>query len=388
MSLFRPAAPERRAVDASRFPFDDMMDSRRTHAGESVTPDAAMRLSAVWRCVNLLAATVSGMPVDVYRDIKGQRSPVEQVPPIVDNPSRVVTAREWRYQAMVSLLLRGNAYGLILAKDSLGFPTMVEWLDPDSVGVHQPSAIHLPTYRVNGVETPASDIIHLRRFLMPGSAIGLSPIEYAAQGLGVALAAERFGGQWFADGAHPTAVLETDHTVSEEQAKSIKARVIAATKRNRQPLVLGQGIKLRPWQVSANEAQFLETHKASVNDIARWFGVPAEMIGGAAEGSSLTYATLEGRDLTLLKYTVDDYLKVFEDMWGSSLPKPVAARFNAGSLLRTDIKSRYEAHAIALAYHFRTIDEVRALEDLPPLNNGEQFPPATKVVNRDFKEQA
>lgn len=379
MSLFRPSAPERRAIDAGRFPFADIIETGRTSAGEVVNPDTAMKLSAFWRGTNLLADIVAGMPVDVFNDLPSGHTPVATPPQLVDNPSRIVNAIEWRYQAMVSLIQRGNAYGAVLTRDRAGYPTTVEWFDPDTVSVHQSSPVSLPTYTVNGSDVPADDIVHLRRFLRPGSAVGLSVIEYAAEGLGVALAAERHAGQWFRDGAHPTSVAETEHTVDKDQAKTIKDRIMQATRRNREPLVLGAGIKLKPWQATASEAKFLETSAASVNDIARWLGIPAEMLGGAAEGSSLTYATLEGRDLTLLKYTVDSYLKVFEAFWARSLPKPMKAKANTGSLLRTDLKSRYEAHGVALDKGFAGVPEIRMLEDLPPLDEVDLMPLKAKV---------
>ena len=139
---------------------------------------------------------------------------------------------------------------------------------------------------------------------------------------------------------------------------------------------MGAGIKYTPVQVTPNESQFLETISANMGDIARIFKVPVELIGGAAEGSSVTYANREERSLDLLAFTIAPWLTKLEDLLDGLLPPGMYAKYNPDAMLRVDLITRFQAHAIALQNHFETLDEVRALENRAPLNNGEQFAPS------------
>jgi HK97 family phage portal protein len=370
------APRERRAIDASTFNVGELAESRRSWSGENVTPDKAMRLSAVWACVRVLADVVSTMPIDVFRGQGPTRVEVLPKPQVVANPSLRVGAIEWKYQGMVSALLRGNAYGAVQG-EAHGYPTTVEWINPDMVIVTQPRPFDPLEYTVGGVKQPSGSILHFRARTLPGSPIGLSPIDYHRQAIGVGLAAQKFGAQWFGDGAHPSAVLESDQRIDEDTAKTIKARFLAAVKGRREPAVLGAGVKYQQIQVSADESQFLSTMRMTVEEICRIFGVPPEMIAGAVEGkgSHISYANEEQRNLEFLKIGLVPWLARWEEFLTGILPRPQYVKFNPASLLRADTKTRFETHAIALENHFETIDEVRDLEDRAPLANGEEFPP-------------
>lgn len=359
----------------------DVTGWSNTYTGEHVNSDSAMRLSSVWACVSLLADVVSSMPVDVYRMSGSVRQRVGTQPSIIAAPSLLVSRREWVYQAMTSLLLRGNAYGMVVERDALLRPAAVEWLNPDGVEVDQKSSLVRPVYRVEGREVDRDNLVHLRANVPAGSVKGLSPIEYQRQTVAVGLAAQKFGAQWFGEGAHPSAILASDQKITQEQATTIKDRFVKAIRGKREPAVLGAGLKYQQIQVSANESQFLETQRATVNDIARIFKIPAEMIGGTTESQSLNYSSREQRNLDFLTYAVQPWLVKLEDALTGMIAGPQFVKFNADSLLRTDLKARYEAYGIALKNHFKTIDEVRALEDDAPLDNGEQFPPGKQTPN-------
>lgn len=374
MSVLR--ARERRAIDASTFNVGELGEGRRSWAGEVVTADRAMRLSAVWACVRVIADIVSTMPIDVYRGTGPDRAEVSPAPQLLAAPSLRVGPIEWRYQAMVSALLRGNAYGAVMAERN-GYPTNVEWLNPDLVTVAQVRPYDPPEYSVAGIRQEPGAILHFRARTMPGSVVGLSPIDYQRQVIGVGLAAQKFGAQWFGDGAHPSAVLMSDQQINEDTAKTIKARFIAAIKGRREPAVLGAGLKYEQIQVSANESQFLETMRYTIAEVCRIYGVPPEMIAGAVEGSGshISYGNEEQRNLEFLKIGLSPWLSRWEEFYYGLLPQPQYVRFNPAWFLRTDTKTRFETHAIALENHFETIDEVRDLEDRAPIGNGEMFPP-------------
>lgn len=377
MSLIRRSAQsvaETRSITSLPW----LMEPARTDAGVTVTERTALQLSAVWACVSLITDLIASMPMDTYA--KGRLGvPVavqdQNLPNIVVSPSlRGLTRREWTAQALHGGLMRGNAFGVVVA-DRNGFADAAEWVAYDEMSVEEINSLAPPRYRLSGQSIPMDKVLHLRSNLVPGSVVGLSPIELQAQTLGIGLAAQKFGAQWFGQGAHPSALLTTEHPLKPEQADLMKVRWIAALKGKREPAVMGAGIKYTPVQVTPNESQFLETIQANVADIARIFKVPVELIGGAAEGSSVTYANREERGLDLLAFTIQPWMTKLEDLISGLLPPGMFVKFNVDAMLRVDLITRFQAHAIALQNHFETLDEVRALENRAPLNNGEQFAP-------------
>jgi len=349
----------------------DWQGGSRSHAKVNVTASSALGLDAVWACVNMHAGMASTFPLDAMRGDPAVK--VTPTPTLIGRPSLTVELDEWLFQYYVSLLLFGNAYGVVLSRDRLGFPTTVEWQNPNDVEVTQNR--HRASYTVAGEPVDAEDIWHDRWFVMPGSLVGLAPLTVHRETVGLGLAAQQFGAQWFGDGAHPSAVLSTDQAVNQEAAATIKDRFMSAVRGRREPAVLGGGMKYQQIQVNADESQFLETQQHSAVAVARVFGIQPEMIAAAVSGSSVTYANVEQQAIQYLTFGLDRWLVKGENAITRHLPRGNFAKFNRGALLRTDLLTRYQAHAIGLDKHFKTIDEVRDIEDDPPLSNGEQFPP-------------
>ena len=198
--------------------------------------------------------------------------------------------------------------------------------------------------------------------------LGLSPVEYARQTIGLGLAAEKFGAQFFGDGSVPAGVIYTERDPKEAGAKKLQAEWVESRRGNRRPAVL-HGARFEPLTVKPEESQFLGTIDANVNAVARIFGVPPEMIAGTTAGP-LAYTSPEMRSLDLLTYTVRGWLVRLENAISALLPSTQFARFNAAGMVRVDLKSRYEAHEIAIRAGFLTVNEVRALEDRGPLSEG------------------
>jgi len=336
-----------------------------TYAGMSVNADTAMRLSAVWACVDLLASTISTMPVDVFR--RGEREPLDPLPPVLQRPSALLPEfDEWLYAALASLLLRGNAYGVITARSAATFlPTQVDLANPDVVSVRQNTDGRVE-YRINGKEQDPADIWHVRAYTQPGEVEGLSPIAYAKQAIGLGLAAEKYAATWFADGAVPSGVIETDEQVTLEQAKTIH-KLWEQRKGSARPAVLSGG-KYHAITVAPEESQFLDTTKATVATIARFYGVPPELIAGEA-GNSLTYGNVESRSVHFLVYSVNRWLVKLDRALGRLVPSGQYVKLKPDGLLRSATQQRYTAYATALKAGFMTVDEVRALENLPPMNS-------------------
>lgn len=350
-----------------------------TKSGVTVNDDRAMRLGAMWSSVNLLASIVSNLPVDVVRGSGASKVQVSPQPPLVASPSLIMSRREWTYQAMVSMLLRGNAYGYVVERDKALRPRTVEWLNPDRVQVEQSSGISRPTYRVSGEVVSSDDLLHMRAFVKPGSVVGMSPVAYHAETIGVGLSAQAFGAQWFGDGGHPTAIFQNKQkAIDPDQAATIKARISSVLRGKREPLVLGSDWDYQQIQVSANESQFIESMQYTDAQVARLYGPGlAEVLGYATSGSSLTYSNRVDRSLDLLTYSVMHWVNKFEDTLTANIAQPQTVRYNVAALLRADPKTQREMFKIDREIGLHSVDEIRELIDEAPLpdGSGEDYTP-------------
>jgi HK97 family phage portal protein len=375
MGLFR------RDVESRRMSADEMIaavnDRRRfgTLAPQvSVTVDSAMRLSAVWACIRLLAGVGSTLPLDTYRTIGGTANEVRR-PALFDQPSPGVALPTWLYQVWASLLTDGNAYGVATSFGANSYPASVEILDPSLVSWRSdPDTGWVALVDGKPVDRwPNGPLWHVPLFTMPGTPFGLSPVQNARQSIAAGLAAESFGSQFFTAGGTPNAILYSETELSQEQAQGIKAAFTQATTMNREPAVMGAGLRYERIQVSPEEAQFLDTQRFTVEQIARIYGVFPEMIGGATSGSNVTYANREQRAADWLTFGLMPYLIPIEEALSSLVPRPERVKFNVDGLLRADLSTRYNAHGSAIRSGWMSVNEARALEDLAPIANGDEY---------------
>jgi HK97 family phage portal protein len=242
-------------------------------------------------------------------------------------------------------------------------PAQVELLAPDRVGVTVPNGA--VEYRVDGQEVDPASVWHVRAFTAPGQVLGLSPIAHARQAIGLGLGAERFAAKLFAEGI-PSGVLTSDQDIKPARAEEIRARWEVKHQGKRSIAVLGSGARFQPVSIAPEEAQFLETTRANVATIARYFGVQPELIGGES-GGSLTYANVEQRALDFLTFGLRPWLVRLETALSALLSSTTTVKFNAAALVRTDLLTRYQAHESAIRAGWKLRSEVRDLEDLPPI---------------------
>jgi HK97 family phage portal protein len=291
---------------------------------------------------------------------------------------------DWLYAALQSLLLRGNCYGQIVDRAGAGLlPAQVELLAPDRVQVTANGAVE---YRLDGQEVDPASIWHVKAFTSAGNVVGLSPIAHARQAVGLGLAVEKFGAEWFGEGAVPIGVLSTPNRVDQHLADTWRTRWEFLTGsrgagRRRSIAVLGDGATFQPVTISPEESQFLQTSHANISTVARYFGVQPELIGGES-GGSLTYANVEQRALDFLQFGLAPWLVRMETAISGLLSSTTHVRFNAGALVRTDLLTRYQAHESAIRSGWKLRSEVRELEDLPPVAgiDDQEPPPSTGAV--------
>jgi HK97 family phage portal protein len=347
-----------------------------TAAGEAVTTDSAMRLSTVWGCVRLLSDSVSTLPLDVYR--RGEGEPLATTPPLLAQPSADFELADWLYAVMASLLLRGNAYGLVTARAGAGMlPAQVDLVHPDRMACTIEDGRRV--YRLAGEEQDPADVWHVRAYVFPGSPVGLSPIAYAREAIGLGLGAEKYAARFFGDSAIPSGVITTEQRVTREQATELKEVWKYAHQGRREIAVLGGGARFQAITISPEEAQFIETSRANVATICRLFGIAPEQMGGETAGHE-AYTSPEQRSMDFLTFTLRPWLYRVERAVSRLLPRTQQAKFNAGGFARATLRERYEAHRLGIGAGWLLRSEVRELEDRPPIPGIDERPPPEEGI--------
>ena len=371
MSLFRnrprpPVAPqtEDRAFTLPSFPATSYAAVGDVTRGEVSLQSIAVRATA-----DLIASLVSELPVAVYRSGKRVKG---GTPAQLDDPGADGTGREdWLYRLMMSWLLRGNTYGDVQAWGSGGQPTAVDLWHPDDVRVLDVAGERQWYHKGRRLDAKPW---HSRVNPMPGRLLGLSPVEAHAATLGVSLSATQFGRQWFTEGAHPSGILaNSEVSIDETQARTVKVRFREAIHGTREPLVLGKGWGWSAIQVTPEESQFLATINATEAQCARMFGPGFAEVMGYESGGSMTYANVVDRRQDLLVFSMGKWIRRADRVLTSLLPpSTLTVRLERDALLETTTIQRYQAHESALRSQWRTINEIRQIEDLEPVAWGDE----------------
>jgi HK97 family phage portal protein len=335
--------------------------------------EASLQSIAVRSAVDLLASLASELPVAVYSGT-GRDRRARPMPGYLEDPAGDGHGLpDWCYQALESWMLRGNLYGDVLDVSSTGRPTQTLLHHPDEVSgtLRTDGTVQ---WMVNGqpIDDPER-FVHRRVNPVPGRVQGLSPIAFHAAQLGLTLTATQFGLSWFRDGAHPGGILtNTERNLTPEQAKTAKDRFMAALRGTREPVVMDKGWEFKQVQIAPEDSQFLETQKFSEAQCARIFGPGIAEILGYGSAESMTYANIADRDVHLLKYSLNRWLRRLERLLSEMLPRPQYVRFDRDALLQTATLARYQAYASALDKRWKTVNEVRDDEDLQPVPWGDE----------------
>jgi HK97 family phage portal protein len=327
-----------------------------TRSISTVTMDTALSLGAVYRCINIIATSISQCPVQVFRN---ENTPIS-VPAFISQPTLGLSQRQFLFKTATSLALDGNAYWYITRKpDNTVVDIQVMPVATVMVEVLADGSIR---YIYNGTTIDPINIQHLKLCDIAGRPTGLGAIQAARTDIQNALDIRNYATEFFSDGAVPSGILSTDQHLNGDQAGELRDRFVATQQKNT-PAVLSNGLEYQQLSLSPKDLQWLEGRAFSIQDISRIFGVPASFLL-ASSGDSQTYANLETVNRAFVNFTLMSYFGVIEDAFSTLLPRGVTAKFSLDAFLRGDTLTRYNAYSQALSAGWLTINEVRELEGL------------------------
>lgn len=352
-----------------------------THAGVPVGQDQALRLVAVNACVSLISESGAGLPLGAFVHDAEVRRPVPNQPGWLDAPNDEDTRFEFIDAVFTSLLMDGNAY-VEVQVDGMGEPQVVAALDPRSVvpfrGPDRVKVFEVTLESGVRVVAPAwsrrstGGVLHIKGHRQPGALKGASPIERARQAIGLGLVTEEFGARFFGQGSHAGGVIEVDGPLNPDVVDRLKAgweQHHSGPGKAHRPGVLTDGAKWKQMTIAPEHAQFLETRKFQVSEIARLFRVPPHMIGDVEKSTSWGTG-IEQQGIGFVTYTLRSHLERVEQRLSQLLPPGEFVKFNVNGLLRGDAKTRFEAYAVGRQWGWLNVDDIRRMEDQPPLPNG------------------
>lgn len=355
-----------------------------TAAGESVSPEKALRVPAVQACVKVIAEAVSQLPLHLYRrtgDGGKERATDHPLYAVLhDEANPWTSAAEFRLWMQTQVLLHGNAFAWINRRD--GVVVELIPMPAPSVTVEVNDLTQEPTYRVSQPDGSQrvyerADVLHLRT-IGPDTHVGVSPIHLAREAIGLALGMERHGAKLFGKGARPGGVLEHPKALNGDTMKRLRESfdaTHAGADNSGGTLVLEEGMSFRPLQFTSVDLQFLELRRHQIAEIARVFRVPLHML---QELERTTHNNAEHMGRQFVSLTLLPWLKLWEGAIRRSLLSPEERRdhyveFLTDDLARADLAARFEAYAKAVTNGLLSPNEVRAAENRPPYAGGDEF---------------
>ena len=334
-----------------------------TTSGKAVTERSAMQMTAVYSCVRILSEAIAGLPLHLYRYDKNGRKEKALDHPLYfllhDEPNPEMTSFIFRETLMTHLLLWGNAYAQVIRNgkgEVVGlYPLMPNRMtvDRDEHGKlfysYQVGSDDAPTMKTGTVILKPSDVLHIPGLGFDGL-VGYSPIAMAKNAIGLAIATEEYGAKFFANGATPGGLLEYPGTVKDpDRVRESWNKGFSGSQNAGKVAILEEGMKYTPISIAPEQAQFLETRKFQINEIARIFRIPPHMIGDLEKSS---FSNIEQQSLEFVKYTLDPWVARWEQAIIRSLLTPdekahYFVKFNVDGLLRGDYQSRMNGYATA-----------------------------------------
>ena len=348
-----------------------------TSSGKTVNERTSMQTSAVYACVRVLAEAIASLPLHTYRYTEnGKEKAVDHSLYYLlhSEPNPEMTSFVFRETLMGHLLIWGNAYAQII-RDGRGKVIALYPLLPDKMIVDRTEKGEIYyIYNKDGIEYPlrGDEVLHIPGLGFDGL-VGYSPIAMAKNAIGMAIATEEYGAKFFANGASPGGVLEHPGIVKDPaRIRESWNAVYQGTGNAHRVAVLEEGMKFQSIGIPPEQAQFLETRKFQLNEIARIFRIPPHMVGDLDKSS---FSNIEQQSLEFVMYTLDPWVVRWEQaiqrsLFSSTEKKEYFAKFNVNGLLRGDYQSRMQGYAVGRQNGWLSADDIRELEDMNKLPEG------------------
>ena len=349
-------------------------------AGKRVNERSSMQITAVYACVRVIAESIASLPLHLYRynEDGGKEKAIDH--PLYfllhNEPNPEMTAFSFFEVLLTHLLLWGNAYCQII-RNGKGevvalYPLMADRMDVDRdekghiYYEYTMSSDDAPTMKGSVIQLQPVDVLHIPGMGFDGL-VGYSPIAMAKNAIGISIACEEYGSKFFANGAAPSGVLEHPGTLKDPgRVRESWTQTFGGSHNANKVAVLEEGMKYTPISISPNEAQFLETRKFQIDEIARIFRIPPHMIGDLEHA---TFSNIEEMSLEYVQYTLGPWIARLEQSMIRSLLSDAEkgiyfVKFNVDGLLRGNYQSRMQGYAVARQNGWMSANDIRKLENL------------------------
>jgi len=381
-SIFKRRSSDRMAGSGYRFFFG------QSSSGTNVNERSAMQMTAVYACVRVLAESLASLPLHLYHRNGSSREKAEEHPLFFllhDEPNPEMTSYVFRETLMTHLLLFGNAYAQILRNgkgDVLGlYPLM-----PNRMNVERDDGGRLfyrytrfdaepPTMKNNQVILTPQDVLHIPGLSYDGL-VGFSPIAACRNAVGAGIAAETYSSRFFANGAAPSGVLQHPGLIKNpERLRDSWNAAYGGTGNAGKVAILEEGMTFTPVSITPQDSQLLETRKFTVEEICRIFRVPPHLVQNLERA---TFNNIEQMSIDFVMYSLMPWIVRWEQSMSKALlsredKKQYEIRFNVDGLLRGSHKERYEAYAVGINNGFLCPNDVRRLENMDVIPDGDIF---------------
>ena len=360
-------------------------------SGTVVNPETVFRVNAIFSAVSLISDTISTLPVDSYIRRDGARFAFRPRPAWVQQPDVDTTKEAFYGSLIVSMLLDGNGFVRVF-RDGAGRVVNMTVLNPAKVEIRK-DKVGGVTYIYEGEGKPLNknELMHIPDVVRPGETRGISRVTALKDNFGLALALESYAARFFGQGASTQGIIEFPGNLTPEQAKQLVDGFDARHKgfrKSHKTGVLSGGAKYVNTSVENDKAQFIDSRRMAVEDVARAFNIPPHLLG--LPGTN-TYSSVEQNNIAFVTHTLRPIVQKLESAFTPLManePGGTTAfiKFTLDGLLRGDANSRFTAYSTGLQAGYLTINDIRRLEDLPPVDGGEIIRVPLASVNIDAAE--
>ena len=360
-------------------------------SGTVINPETVFRVNAIFSAISLISDTISTLPVDSYIRRDGARFAFRPRPAWVQQPDVDTTKEAFYGSLIVSMLLDGNGFVRVF-RDGSGRVVNMTVLNPSKVEIRKDKVGGVTfVYEGEGKPLNKNEILHIPDVVRPGETRGISRVTALKDNFGLALALESYAARFFGQGASTNGIIEFPGNLTPEQAKQLVEGFDARHKgfrKSHKTGVLSGGAKFVQTTVANDQAQFIDSRRMAVEDVARAFNIPPHLLG--LPGTN-TYSSVEQNNIAFVTHTLRPIVQKLESAFtGLMVNEPGGTtafiKFTLDGLLRGDANSRFTAYSVGLQAGYLTINDIRRLEDLPPVDGGEIIRVPLASVNIDAAE--